>query len=278
MKIIGTNQGQRGDLIMGTVVARAIKTRFPNSHFILGINKLFSDMKDLFLHHPYIDDIHIWDAYDNWPNDIDKHFLMSNRFDLILHPMPQHPNNHCWFNLVKHQTEASCIMNGLTPPQDLSCYLNKYFDLYSEYQNYICIAPFTAWEKKNISISKWESIVDYIKSLNFKVIQIGSDSEIVIKGCEKKYNISYFESTKIMLSCKALICLDGGMSWVASAYQHPVVGLYGKHYDNLISSGLYEPINTNATYLTHDSAENIDNILIFNTIKQKLEMLYAEKI
>ena len=48
IKIIGTNQGQRGDLIMGTVVAKAIKERFPDSHFTLGINQKYQDMEDLF--------------------------------------------------------------------------------------------------------------------------------------------------------------------------------------------------------------------------------------
>ena len=46
IKIIGTNQGQRGDLIMGTVVAKAIKERFPESHFTLGINKKYQELQN----------------------------------------------------------------------------------------------------------------------------------------------------------------------------------------------------------------------------------------
>ena len=270
MKIIGTNQGQRGDLIVGTVVARAIKTRFPQSHFTLGINKKYQDMIDLFRYHPYIDGIHIWEEYDNWPSKNDISFLKNNNYDIILHPMPKHPNEHCWFNLVKHLTESACIMNGLVPPQDLNCILNKYFNLYEKYKNYICIAPFTAWDIKNISLNKWEQIVAFINNKGFKVIQIGDDSEIIIKGAEKKNNISYFESVKIMLSCKFLLCLDGGMSWVASAYKHPVLGLYGYHFDGLLSPKIYQPFNSNAIYLEADKAENIDNNLIFDNINKLL--------
>jgi ADP-heptose:LPS heptosyltransferase len=269
IKIIGTNQGQRGDLIMGTVVAKAIKERFPESHFTLGINEKYQDMEDLFKNHPYIDATHIWEQYDNWPNQNDINYIENNNFNMILHAMPKHPNDHCWYNLVKHQTEASCIMNGLTPPKDLNCILNKYFDLYSEYKNYICIAPFTAWQKKNISLIKWEDIVSFITKKGFRVAQLGSEDEITIKGAEK-INASYFESVKIMLSCRFLICLDGGMSWVASAYQHPVLGLYGYHYDNLLSAKVYEPLNPNAIYLESDKADNIYNYLIFDNLNKLL--------
>lgn len=266
MKIIGTNQGQRGDLIIGTVVAKAIKERFPQSHFTLGINKQYQDMVDLFKYHPYIDDVHIWDQYDNWPNQYDINFLRSNNYNLILDPMPKHPNDHCWYNLVNHQTEAACIMNGFTPPKDLNCILNRYFDLDKKYTNYISIAPYTAWTKKNISDQKWEEIVNFLNTKNIKVIQLGADSEKIIKGCEKINGLSYFESVKIMLSTKLLICLDGGMSWVASAYQHPVLGLYGYHYDRLLTPKVYEPLNKNAIYLEAEHAENINFELIKETI------------
>lgn len=271
MKIIGTNQGQRGDLIIGTVVARAVKEKFPNSHFVLGINSRYKDMQELFKHHPSIDDVHIWEEYDNWPNQNDRNYIQSNNFDIVLHAMPRHPNDHCWYNLVNHQTEASCIMNGLTPPKNLNCFLNKYFDPYKEYENHVCIAPFTAWQKKDLSINKWEKIVSFIVKKGFKVVQIGNDTDPVIRGVEKKNNLSYFESTKIMLSCRLLICLDGGMSWVASAYQHPVLGLYGYHYENLISPKLYQPLNPNAVYLEALKAEDIGDDLIFANIQQKLK-------
>lgn len=269
LKIIGTNQGQRGDLIVGTVVARAIKERFPNSQFTLGINKKYQDMIDLFRYHPYIDSIHVWDEYDNWPSQNDINFLKTNYYDIFLHPMPKHPNDHCWYNLVEHLTESACIMNGFVPPKDLTCVLNKYFDLYSEYKNYICIAPFTAWERKNISLDKWEKIVSFINNKGFRVIQIGGDNEINIKGAEK-INTSYFESVKIMLSCKFLISLDGGMAWVASAYKHPVLGLYGYHFENQFSAKIYQPLNTNAIYLEAGKAENIDNNLIFDNLNKLL--------
>lgn len=261
LNICGCNQGQRGDLIMNTVVARAIKEKFPSSHFSLGINKRYGDMKELFYLHPYIDSITVWDGYDNWPtqNDIN----CTKKFDIVLHPMPRHPNDHCWYNLINRQTEASCIMNGFVPPKDLSCYLNRYFNLDGKYKDCVCISPFTAWDKKNISNKKWQEIIDYITNKGYNVIQIGDRNEFKFKNTEK-INCSYFESVKVMLSCRFLITLDGGMNWVSSAYQHKTLGLMGLHYDNLKSSELYQPINKNARYLESNTAENIDNKIIFN--------------
>ncbi len=267
MKIIGTNQGQRGDLIIGTVVARAIKEKFPNSHFTLGINKQYEDMKELFYNHPYIDNISIWEGYDNWPTTNDVKLM--EQFDLVLHPMPQHPNNHCWYQLVNHQTEASCIMNGLTPPKNLQCSLFRWFDLIPEYNNVICISPFTAWEKKNITIEKWQEIIDYIHNKGISIIQIGDKNEYKFNHTYKA-TFSYLESTTIMLSCKFLICLEGGMNWVASAYGQKVLGLMGLHYDGLKSSKLYQPVNPNAIYLESDKAENISNRLIYKAIDELL--------
>ena len=75
IKAIGWNLGQIGDIIMNTVVSRGFKEQYPDSHLTLGIYKEYSDMKDLFINHPFIDDVHIYDSYNNWPNDNDKKFL-----------------------------------------------------------------------------------------------------------------------------------------------------------------------------------------------------------
>jgi len=269
MIILGGNQGQRGDLIIGTVLARAIKQKFPNSTYILGINKKYYDMVPIFKNHPFIDYTIEWDGYDEWPTNIDIETVSKINPDILLHPMPQHPNNHCWYNLVNHLTESTCIMNGFTPPQNLNCYLNKYFDTYSEYNKTICISPFTAWQNKNISINKWKEIIKLVKNNGFEVIQLGPPEEEWIEGA-KKISCSYFESVKIMLSCKFLLGLDGGMSWVASAYDHPAICLYGYHFKNLYSAKIYQPYNKNAIYLEAKSAEENPLDQIKEKILQKL--------
>jgi len=269
MIILGGNQGQYGDLIMGTVVARAIKEKFPDSTYYLGINKKYWDIAPLFENHCYIDGVVQWDGYDNFPTQNDVKLFHQIKPNIFLDPMSKHPNEHCWFHLVSHQTEAMCIQNGFVPPKDLSCVLNRHFELDPKYKDYVCIAPFTAWSKKNISIQKWNAITNFLNGLGVKVLQIGHQSEPVLNFCEKPI-LTYFESVKAMLSCRFLIVLDGGMNWVASAYQQKVLGLMGCHYEGLNFSKIYQPINKNATYLESNLAEHISDRLILESISKLL--------
>ncbi len=281
IKIIFGNAGQFGDCIMNTVVARALKEKFPNSELIMGIGDKYKEIEPLFKNHPFINSTYIWDSYNNWPSQSDINYLEQNKFDLILHAMPQHPQNHCWYKLVNRQTEASCIMNGLTPPKDLSCYLEKYFEVPS-CKDYIAISPFTAWQKKNISNEKWQAIIDYIvKVRGFNVLQLGAPNEHHFKNTfypnAMHYSWppwDYFQSVKKMLGCTFIITLDGGLCWSSSAYSHPTLGLMGLHYDGLNSSKLYQPINPNGHYLEAPRAEDIPNELIFQKIDAMIQKYY----
>lgn len=274
IKIIGTNQGLRGDLIMGTVVARAIKEKNPDCHFTLGVNNLFSDMNDLFKNNPYIDEIHNWTKYDLWPGQMDIDYLENNKYDLILNPMPQHPNSHCWWMLVKNQCEASCIANGLTPPSNLQCYLEKWFKI-PNYRDCITIFPFTNGKEKNLSIEKWQKIIDYISNQGLIVIQLGTKEEFKFNNT-LQLKTDYFESTKIMLGSIFTIGLDSSCAWLSSAYNHNFLGLFGylSPYPGLDSSKLYQPINPNGHYLEAPRAEDIPNELIFNKIDEMIDKYY----
>ena len=269
-RIIFGNGGQFGDCILNTIVAKSIKERFPDSHLTMGISEKYKEIAPLFYNHPIINDIHIYEGYDNFPTLKDIDYLGIQKFDLVFHPMPAHPQNHIWPRIISHQSEAAAIMNGLVPPKDLQCHLNKYFEIDNRYKNHICIAPFTAWNKKNISNEKWQWIISYLTFHGSPVIQLGSSNEFKFRNTEQP-KLSYFESVKLMLSCKFLICLDGGMNWVSSAYSHPTLGLLGLHYDGLESSKLYQPINPNGHYLESNRAEDIPNELIFSKINEMIE-------
>lgn len=280
LKILGTNQGQRGDLIMDTVVARAIKEKFPDSIFTLGINKQYEDMVPLFEKHPHIDMVVIWDGYDNWPTQEDLNIINQEKPNLFLPPMPKHTHD-MWYNLVNNQVEESCMMNGFVPPKDLSCYLEKWFEVPS-CKDYIAISPFTAWDKKNISKEKWQLIINYIvKERGFNVLQLGGPNEYHFENTFYPNDFiyswlpwDYFQSVKKMLGCAFLLCLDGGLSWCASAYKFPILGLYGYHYYNLLTPKVYEPINPNAIYLEASKAEDIPNELIFSKIDEMIDKYY----
>lgn len=279
--ILGGQQGQFGDCIISTVVARAIKEKYPNSYYIYGINKKYWEMEPLFKNHPSIDKVIKWEGYDNWPTNNDINIINNIKPDIFLHPMSKHPNDQFWQLLVNHQSEAATIMQGLTPPKDLSCYLEKYFEVPS-CKDYIAISPFTAWDKKNISKEKWQAIINYIvKERGFNVLQLGAPNEYHFKdtfypndGMYSWPPWDYFQSVKKMLGCTFIITLDGGLNWVSSAYSNPTLALLGHHYDGLNTSKLYQPINVNGYYLEAPKAEDITNELIFAKIDEMIDKYY----
>jgi len=269
MKFIGLNAGQFGDLVMNTVAARAIKQKWPESHFTLGIGQPFKEIAPLFKNHPYIDDVHIWESYDGL-TDQDKYYIEENEFDKVFNPMPQHKHSD-WYNRVKNQTEEVCLMHDLIPPDDLSCYLEKYFKPFGIGRDVVCISPWTAHEPKNLPLEKWEKIVKYIKGKGYDVAQLSAPNQPAIYGAwRSKIATSYMSSVNTLLASKLLITLDSGMSWTASAYQHPVLGLYGYHYPSIKSPKVYEPINSNAIYLEGQHANDIPLEQIFDQIDKML--------
>jgi len=272
IRAIGWNLGQRGDIIMNTVVSRGFKEKYPISHLTLGIYKEYSDMKDLFIDHPFIDDVHIYDSYNDWPNQNDLDFLNRSNFNIIYNGMPQHPKSD-WYNHCVSQTEEACFMNGIKPPNNLQCILTKWFNDNEEYKEYVAIAPFSSCIKKDLSISRANEIVCLIKDLGYNVLQLSSTQQPKLKNVIIN-NTNYFNSVVNMLSCKALVTINTGMSWVSSAYSKKTLGLYSIEnwgYHNLISSSIYEPINPNAIYLRGQHPDTIDLELIKTNLKKIIE-------
>ena len=204
MKIIGFNAGQYGDLAMQTICCRAVKQLYPNSKLTFAIGDKYISCKNLFLNQDFIDDIHIWDSYNEWPKQKDIEFLKSSNYDLIFNAMPPtYPN---WYD-YHHQVEAVCLTHGL-PIISNKLFLNKWFDTNPYYSNYVSLAGFTSFgSKKNISIEKLNQIISYLKNTyNLKVLNLIGPNDPHLEDCDNFYG-SYFDSVKLMLSTKFLISL-----------------------------------------------------------------------
>jgi ADP-heptose:LPS heptosyltransferase len=267
MKIIGFNAGQFGDLAMQTICCRSVKRLYPNSKVTFAIGNKYESCKDLFLNQDFIDDIHIWDSYNEWPNQNDIQYLKNSNYDLIYNAMPAtYPN---WYDF-HHQVDAVCLTHGL-PIISNQLYLNKWFETDNEYSDYVSLAGFTSFgDQKNISITKLNKIIAYIKNkYNLKVLNLIGPNDPTLKDCEN-FHGSYFESVKLMLSTKFLISLDTGLIWYASCYNHPALGLYGYDFypcKNMTSKN-WQPVNQKAIYLENNHPENIDINLIYNKIDE----------
>lgn len=274
LKFAGFNMQLLGDIIMNTVAARSHKQLYPDSHLTLCVANKYGDLKDLFKNHPYIDDFHVYEGYDGiTQNDIK--YLQDNKFDHIYNPMPQHKYVNWWQNPdISVQTAEVCQMHDLPIPEELFCFLTRWFGV-PNYKDCITIFPFTNGKEKNLSIEKWQQIIDYISNQGFIVIQLGAKDEFKFNNTlQPKSN--YFESTKTMLGSKFTIGLDSSCSWLSSAYNHPFLGLFGYlyPYSGISTSKIYQPINFEARYLEAPRAEDIPNELIFQEIDIMIQKYY----
>jgi ADP-heptose:LPS heptosyltransferase len=271
MKAVGFNQGQIGDLAMNLIACRAFKDLYPDSHLTFSINKKYESAAPIFLHNDLIDDIKIWENYDNWPSENDKKYLEENKFDKVFNPMPKHKYDN-WY-LQYHHTEAICLMHDLIPPKDLYIKLNKWFDLDDKYKNCVALTCFSsAGAVRDIPKEFANEIIDYIHSLGLETIQLGLNNHPRLNTTYEPISKGIFDDVRIALSCKFLLTTDTGMNWILSGYQAKVLGLY-----SALSYPTYAPIinraprNTNAIYLENYNIKDINFELIKQSINKLLE-------
>lgn len=267
MNAIGFNAGQIGDIVMGSVAARAHKKLYPNSVLIAGVSKKYEQICNLIDFDSCFDGIHIWEGYDDWPTTNDKLNLSLLGFDKVYNAMPKHTNEFWW--LDRHQTQELCLMHGLTPPDDLQVKLRRLDNTFKT--NFVCLSlrGATRGDDKNISIEKCKEICDVIRFLGYTPVQIGLKTEPTY--CQDRFFGTLEDSTRFVLGSKLLITVDTAMSWIASAYSHPTLGLYcHSYYLFAESSKNWQPINPNAIYLDSYKVSDIKIEDIQKTIKQML--------
>ena len=272
MNFVGFNIGQFGDVVMNVVPCRALKAAHPGCHITLGIAQKYEAIKDLFLHNPLIDDIHIWEGYDHWPTEKDKRYMETRaNTHSFFYAMPKHTRDD-WWN-YRHQVEEACLMHGLVPPQDLRITLTKYWKPKPLYRS-IAIAPFGAYGAghKSLPVEKAERIVAFCRQQGFAVIQLGDESEPKLDGAVK-VNQPLATAVQFMTETCLLITVDTAMAWIASGYEHPTLGLYSDGYYGGARVCAIQPINKNATYLSATHCSQIPNELIFEHIKQTNEKI-----
>lgn len=271
MKAIGFHLGQFGDLAMVTVIAKVFKNLYPESFLTLGVSYKYQDILPLFEKHPFFNDFHIYNSYDNWPSQEDKEFLEQENYDIVFNGMPKHWSFE-WFKYY-HQTQEACIQQNLPYPDinNCNCVLNQWFELKQEFKNHIAFAPFGGFyrglsSEKILPIEKSQEIINDIVKLGYKILLLGGKNEPKLENCDK-LDTSYFESVANMLSCKALIHTDTGIGWVASAYQFPCLGLYSNSYYTKEFIKNIQPINKNAKYLDEFYCRNIENEVVISNLK-----------
>lgn len=267
MRAIGFNAGQFGDVVMGVVAARAHKEQFPDSKLTLGIAEKYAAIKGIFADNLYVDDVHIWKGYNDWPAIEDHLAMAQNGWTKVYNAMPRHTSEY-WY-LSRHQAAEMCLMHGLAPPSDLQIYLRKPKIL--KFGKMVAITLFgeTRGAEKSATEEQAKFICKIVEDCGYMPMQLGLASEPRV--CVRKIG-TFQESIDFLLGCHAIITVDTAMAWIASGYQMPTLGLYGyQYYPMARTSKNWQPVNPNAIYLESATVRDIMNERIEKSIRTLLK-------
>lgn len=252
---------------MSTVAARSFKEQNPGSHLTLGLNRQFKDLAPLFHDHPHYDAVHIYDTYDGWPGPRDRDYLAAARYDYVFSAMPQHRDQRWWEH--RHQYAEVCHMVGLPIPADLQPRLKRWFNLDPSFADSVAIAPFGGnggVNDKQLSVEQAQAIVDWFNEETYlEVVHLGAPNEPRLKGAIR-FEGSYFDAVRAMLSCRFLIHCDTGMGHVAGAYGQKSLGLYGHRYFGAEHVKQIMPVHSEFRSIVAPTVSEIDLDTVVKTV------------
>jgi len=265
-KAIGFLGGQYGDAITTIAAQNIFAENYPDFDFTFALSKKYEAIMPLFLNQKQIKNIHLWDGYDSyWPTNNDINYIKENNFDIVFNPMQGVIPN--WFETM-HQVSLCCARYKLPLPKTDEVTLNRYFEPNNNFKNYIAISPFAnnGHGLKALSLERINVITNFLYKKGYKIVHLGSERENTIDNTiNPKFNL--FESVKILCACKLLITTDTAMSWIASAYKIPTLGLYAYGYHQTNTSKNWQPIQPNAKYLESYSVNDINMDIILKNIE-----------
>ena len=151
-------------------------------------------------------------------------------------------------------------------------------------KNYVLIHPVAKWKFKYWERDRFAKVVDYIKSKNYEVILTSSSDEYerkylndIYSLCEKKpllYPGKFtLEEMKIVVkNAKLFVGVDTAIMHMASAYDVPIVALFG--YSDADIWGPWENSLENSCFNNEDKIQKYGKHYL---IKGKGEKIFFEK-
>ena len=264
-------RGQHGDVIMQEPALRKFIKDNPDTKIVLAVSKPFENILPLFKnYHDNIVEFKVFEGYDDWPTEGDVEYINEQNFDAMFPPdIPRHEQND-WAK-YRHITTETALMIGLDS-DTINVELNLPEDVVKE-PNTVSLHLFSSkWPggARSISVDKQTKIVKYLTGKGYKVYQLSAPHQPHIEGAIFGEG-TYYDACIKMLSTDLLITCDSGMPWVASAYDHPMLGLYSAAYNPLVGTTKnWQPVNPHAVYLEAQLAEEISWERIKEEIDKKL--------
>ena len=262
--------GQFGDIIMQEPTLREFIIKNPETKIVLGCHKNYFSILELYRdYHENIIEFKSWDGYNNWPTETDQRYINIQGFDYMFNPMPRFKNRN-WAKHF-HQVEKAAMAQGMKI-SNTQINLPKP-ERIVEYESTVAISLFPNWPIGGIKSFSYDWVCNIVKVINkmgFKVIHLNGPDEPDVPNA-KKINGTYLDSVRNLLGTELLVTCDTGMSWVASAYQHPTVGFYAWGYNPVAgTSKNWQPTNPNADYIEAYKASDLSRAEIIKIIYKHL--------
>tara|TARA_R110002051_G_scaffold324374_1_gene421323 strand:- start:1752 stop:2606 length:855 start_codon:yes stop_codon:yes gene_type:complete len=272
--------GQFGDIIIQEPTLRKVIQMNPDAEIIMGAYEKYFGILELYKnYHPQVVDFIKWEKYTtreeengigNWPGEKDKKIIEKMNFDKMYDVSPIHKEQD-WIH-KRHIVNEFGNMYDIEV-DNIKIRLNKpVYKKTNKKTVAIALLP-SSWSWggiRSISQEKITNIVSFLKQNGYDVLHLGGPDEPNIKNTIKIQG-TYMDSVKAMLSTEFLITCDTGMSWVASAYNHPTIGLYAWGYNPVSKTTTnWQPKNPNAEYLEAYKANQINIYNILDKINKKI--------
>jgi ADP-heptose:LPS heptosyltransferase len=258
IRAIGFLAGLAGDLVISTPAIREFKRIYPEAHLTIATGPQCKHMRALLAGMPEINEFHAWKTYKDWPAKADKNFLNKQKFDMVFNPFPQHTRPD-WYN-AWHYTHETALMLGLPAPTDCQCKLGYQPKPAVGNEKLVTLSMFSSGTQfsKTLRLEQLAELAVKIREKGFIPVQIGSN-DLKIAGYEWRGDLTMPQAVDLMASSHRHITVDTSFSWIASAYQLPVIGLYGRNYSNMLPHRIvsHNPINPRAIYLNREKVQDI---------------------
>ena len=267
-------RGQFGDIVMQEPGLRKFIQDNPDTKIVFAVSEPYKDILPLFEnYHENIIGFKVWEGYNDWPTEADRQYMEEEQFCALFPPdIPLHPEAD-WARR-RHITTETALMIGVTS-DDTDIQLKMPEGVTKEPKT-VALHLFSSkypGGTRSVSIEKQNQIVEYVRNKGYKVYQLSAPHQPRIANTVFSEG-NYFDACKRMLSTDLLITCDSGMPWVASGFNHPMIGLYSSAYNHLIGTTKnWQPVNPNAVYLEAPLANDIPIEWITEQIDKRLENL-----
>lgn len=301
MKIHGFRYQLIGDSIGALPVLIAMEKKYPGSFKSWGLAKKVSHAAPLFLNHPLINQIFIFDGAEGPESERDFKFINSH--DLIINGNPQHPFEHDWPN-YRSFYEETFVMAGIPlfvyeqlSEEEKYPKLYKWFNIPDKNlllpsrakpkERAVALWPFAGYGKeprRTPNVEWYNELLRKLIDINIHVFIFGHPNDRQLydydlsEGSNCNFYLHYksheafFEQIKQTLACDLVLSTDSGSGLIFAAYGHNQINFITNHWPNHKRNPLaLAPKGPNThNFFGDGSANSIDINDVLDTIQKKL--------